>query len=163
MKNQKNEFEIDLYDLRLHPSKYKDFEIESSFVDKISNEVIWLNNESNIKINVRATNASDGFYLNGAVEYELDGSCSKCLDDIKSKKTTKFDALFVEEILDDEKDPSVYQLNGTYANLVPLIIDIIGSGLDYKPLCSVNCKGLCTVCGENLNNVKQHTCKKSNL
>jgi uncharacterized protein len=157
VKNKNNEFEIDLYSLRLHPADYKDFEIDSLFSEKISNQVIELDSQTPVKINLRASNVKSGFYLKGEIEYKLKGVCSKCLEDIEKGEIAKFESFFIEDKTDDDQN-FVYELSGTHANLVPLIIDTIGENLEYQPLCRAECKGLCGFCGENLNLLENHTC-----
>ena len=60
----------------------------------------------------------------------------------------------------DEGDDSgnVYPLvgGGDFADIEALIRDTMVSELPLKPLCEPDCKGLCTQCGENLNEHPDH-------
>ncbi len=60
----------------------------------------------------------------------------------------------------DEGDDSgnVYPLvgGGDFADIEALIRDTMVSELPLKPLCESDCKGLCTQCGENLNEHPEH-------
>ncbi|MFU0547428.1 DNA-binding protein [Gardnerella vaginalis] len=60
----------------------------------------------------------------------------------------------------DEGDDSgnVYPLvgGGDFADIEALIRDTMVSELPLKPLCEPDCKGLCTQCGENLNEHPEH-------
>ena len=97
-----------------------------------------------------ATNTGTCFRLQGEVNCSLICVCDRCLDDF----TTTGNYSFVEEYTKDEalsKTENMNYFNGDIIDIGDLVRDIIILSQPVKYLCSEDCKGLCKVCGANLN------------
>ena len=81
----------------------------------------------------------DGKYiLKGSLRTKVSHLCSRCL------------ASFVSPLSGDMEDEFPAD-EATELDVAELVIETIFAGLPFKPLCDAACRGLCTACGENLN------------
>ena len=111
--------------------------------------------------NASLTNTGDAILLCGDVECTLATKCGRCLDDCDINVKANLEGYFVidpsaqtaSELEGDEFDilPEDKRID-----LVPYITSAILLELPYTVLCDEDCKGICLVCGENLN---QSNCK----
>jgi uncharacterized protein len=88
-----------------------------------------------------------GVICQGTVRSFWDGECSRCLEHASVGMQIDFKELFVT-------DPDIeteYELIGDKINFIPLVSELLIVELPLIPLCKVTCKGLCQVCGVNLN------------
>lgn len=88
--------------------------------------------------------------------------CSRCLEDYEESFVTD-DSYFVKPGRDEEAekyltDEDVYAIFAPIDEIdtVPLIRDSLILSVPMKPLCRKDCKGLCPVCGANLNTQSCH-------
>ncbi|MDI3546479.1 MAG: hypothetical protein PWR10_131 [Halanaerobiales bacterium] len=93
------------------------------------------------QLNLDIYSTRDSFILTGDLSGELVLTCSRCLE----KFNQDIDIKLEEEILKSEiEDPDHFDLTDIFIENILLAIPI-------KPICSEDCKGLCPVCGQNLN------------
>lgn len=98
--------------------------------------------------------------VTGLIEYEYDVDCYRCLEKIHRNMKIKVD----ENILNgkrvaDKDDSFVYE--GNYLDLDIILKNYIILSLPMKQVCSNECKGLCPICGNNLNE-KKCSCNEEN-
>ena len=79
--------------------------------------------------------------------------CSRCLEPVQVPVRAQIDALFAKEA--DPEDPDLYTFEGNRLELVDAVRDALLLELPLQFFCKPDCKGLCPVCGVNLN---QGTC-----
>lgn len=84
-------------------------------------------------------------YIEGSVVFTLEGECSRCLT-----PTTKEIAIEFAENFDADNIES-YPVVCDKIDLGNVVNDLIIMNLPMQLLCDDNCKGLCSVCGANLN------------
>lgn len=89
------------------------------------------------------------FSANVTVRYN--GICDRCADDIDETFDYEFNHTFVTSLNDEEND-ELMLIEDMHFDVDSLITEDIFLSLPTKILCSDDCKGLCTVCGANLNN-----------
>jgi len=102
-------------------------------------------------------------FLKGSVFLE----CDRCLSPFEYKIEHEFDlnikpsaSLNLEEERElTEEDMEVSFYEDSWISFLDLLKEEILLSLPYKKLCKEDCKGLCPVCGTNLNE-KECTCKK---
>jgi len=102
---------------------------------------------------------NDRFRLVGKVEATVELECSRCLEPLLRAVETNFDLRYQphslntgegeREIEEDDLTTAFYE-NDTI-DLGQLILEQLYLALPMKPLCAADCKGLCPVCGANLN------------
>ena len=99
--------------------------------------------------------------INGTLTTLLECSCSRCLEGAQFSVTKPFDLYFRErdeEMFDEdeeveleEEDTRTAFFTGTKLAIADILREQVLLALPMKVLCRVDCKGLCPVCGTNLN------------
>ncbi len=96
--------------------------------------------------------------ITGSVNVSLDLECSRCLKQFRGEMRLPVDAVYHpaaemgeerHELRDDEMDTDFYRDDEIDVN--ELLVEQVMLNLDMKPLCSERCRGLCPVCGRDLN------------
>ncbi len=83
--------------------------------------------------------------------------CAKCLGPAQTSLKVPFREIFVQD--GDPEDPDKFAFEGNSLDLGHLALSMAVLALPMRFVCGETCKGLCPVCGENLN--KNHcTCRK---
>lgn len=92
--------------------------------------------------------------VEGNVKLKFGMQCARCLRDVDYT----FDLSLSEEVVspdhinyDDNEDGDVNFMEGYHLNVDELIDNEILLNWPMKVLCSPSCKGICKVCGKNLN------------
>jgi uncharacterized protein len=102
----------------------------------------------------------DKFRLVGTLETELELACSRCLEPYRLPLSAAFDlrylpassAVFAEgEHEMDEDDLEISYYRDDQIDLNELLREQFYLTLPMKPLCREDCRGLCPLCGTNLN------------
>lgn len=100
------------------------------------------------------SNAGDGlFRLEGEYSAQVGYSCCRCLKPCSKKVSGNIEALFGDSsaaALEDEID--IRQLDGDNICPADLIMSDIAFDFPMQPLCREDCKGICPICGADLNN-----------
>lgn len=87
-------------------------------------------------------------------------TCSRCLEDFIEDVDANAVYTFVRDTGDAQED--FISFNGDSIDITDLIVGQIAAGLTMKPLCKVDCKGLCPKCGVD-RNLKSCTCKSEQV
>ena len=124
-----------------------------------------------VELTVRLTKDSKKIRLTGRLRTTLEVECSRCLDAFRVPVDADLDQMFLPEgteitgASDDddedggqEADAGVSFYKDDTIDLGGLMRDEFYIALPMKPLCKVDCKGLCPVCGVNWNR-ETCTCK----
>ncbi len=83
--------------------------------------------------------------------------CVKCLEPAQAQLAAPFRETFVQD--GDPEDPDKFAFQGSNLDLGHLALSLAVLNLPMRFLCGGDCKGLCPVCGKNLN--REHcTCRK---
>lgn len=104
-------------------------------------------------IDLKISNLSEGrAHIEGEIHMTFRMTCGRCLTEVPYELRTVIDRdvagpdVLTEEEAEDQSFVSEYQLN-----VEDLINNEIIMSLPMKVLCKPDCKGLCKVCGQNLN------------
>ena len=90
----------------------------------------------------------DKAFLTGKLVFGIDANCSRCLKDSHADITVEFDEEFRPAPCDDE-DVNVYEKDKI--DVTALAKQLILTNMPYAIYCREDCKGLCPVCGKDLN------------
>ena len=88
----------------------------------------------------------------------LDAVCDRCGKAFPQEKEVTYQCLLAEELQNEDNDEIVLLEDGQ-ADVGDLARTAFILGMDSKPLCSEDCKGLCPRCGADLN-LGPCSCKK---
>ncbi len=89
---------------------------------------------------------------------KMQTECDRCAGDIEKQFTIPVEHILVTHLNDEENDDFLL-INNFRFEFDPLVIEDIFLALPAKILCKDDCKGICSICGENLNN-GQCSCQK---
>lgn len=96
----------------------------------------------------------DGLYLDAIVSYEYYENCARCLKEFINRVETVLSGKLVgisesSKAIDD--DELVFYYNNDEVELTEQVLTSILLSLPMKSVCDDNCRGLCLVCGKDLN------------
>ncbi len=115
------------------------------------------------ELNWKATaeRAGEEIRIVGSLGTTMEQICSRCLEPALSEISKSFDLFFRErdeqmfdednEIELTEEDTRTAFFTGTQLMIGDILKEQVLLALPMKPLCKVDCKGLCPTCGTNLN------------
>ena len=118
------------------------------------------------RIDLTVTNVKQGYQVSGKLDGSYQLNCDRCLEKVQADLTTELEGLFrpeqatKEQVGEDEEE--VATITGDELDLSVTIMEAISLQLPLKILCSPNCRGLCPVCGTNLN-LKPCNCQPESL
>jgi len=107
----------------------------------------------------------------GKVTATVGFSCSRCLIDYNSQLDSNFTLFFRKEVSSNvdedeielgEQDLISSTYSGNEIDLTHEIEEQVAMEIPLKPLCSQSCKGLCHICGTDLNR-SQCSCSKETV
>ncbi|MCH5198854.1 MAG: DUF177 domain-containing protein [Oscillospiraceae bacterium] len=96
--------------------------------------------------------------LKASAEYSLNAACARCGDAVKRAEKVDIDHILIAHSENDDNDYYIVVEN-MRLDLNELVSEDIFLSMPSRYLCSDNCRGLCPVCGANLNKEKC-SCKK---
>ena len=95
------------------------------------------------------TGIGDSVALHGELTAALVSPCARCLEEARFDMKVPFDEIFVRQ--PDPDHPDAYLFEGSEVDLTDLTVANIAINLPLQFLCREDCKGLCPLCGQNLN------------
>jgi uncharacterized protein len=105
--------------------------------------------DSSARVRLELESLSDGIVVTGVVTAPWEGLCRRCLRPLRGELDAEVKEVFSHNPPDDD----VYQLTGDHVDLEPMVRDLLLLELPLAPVCSPDCRGLCTECGADLNTV----------
>jgi uncharacterized protein len=113
-----------------------------------------------IKVNIEIYKSGDKYTLEGNMAGSIQIRCDRCLNAFESKIDSVFKLFFAHPIQYDgkadiellEEDMETGFIYGEDIELDDLLREQLYLALPMKSLCREGCKGLCPVCGMDLNN-----------
>ena len=119
---------------------------------------------SEIDFDIRLESVIDGVLVSGSALVTVKGECSRCLELLAFDMEVDLQEMFEypetdsrgREIDSADRDEDALTLEGDFLDLEPVLRDAVVLALPLSPLCQPECLGLCTICGENLNDNPEH-------
>ena len=107
-----------------------------------------------IHFDMVASNAGGTIELTGHASADVRLFCDRCTEGYDTVIEFEIDERFKKEdaFSDEDENPDIILLTGTAVDLEEILYTTLFMNLPSKKLCSDSCKGLCPVCGNNLNN-----------
>jgi uncharacterized protein len=134
--------------------------------ERLDFEVI-TNDEAEVSIEIQPIN--EFYQIKGRMIGDLTVPCSRCMEDADFKYNFTFELYLIKEPLEGseeeielQRDDLKFSFNhGDHIDLVDVISEQLSLKMPMKILCSPDCKGICSICGENLN-FSQCKCEEEN-
>jgi uncharacterized protein len=102
------------------------------------------------KGSIEVSRTSEGLLSQGKIQAFVGATCSRCLDDFDQTLVAEFTELFVFASHAQEDTELIYPEDGQI-DFGPIVLEYLLLEMPIKPVCKEACKGLCSVCGNNLN------------
>lgn len=100
-----------------------------------------------------ASNSGGTIELVGNASATLLFVCDRCCEEFEKNIDFHIDERFKKEdaFTKDDENPDIISFSGTSIDLSEILYTNLYMNIPSKRLCSEDCKGLCHVCGKNLN------------
>lgn len=118
-------------------------------------ELIGVPEGSPIRLEAQLESVVEGILVTLDASAALTGNCSRCLTELHREIDVHNTELYYYP--EREAEEEAYRVEAGLLDLEPTLRDAIVLDLPFAPLCREDCKGLCPVCGEDLNNVSSHS------
>lgn len=105
---------------------------------------------SDISGTVELTRTQDGLRALADLSASCEDQCGRCLDVFSNRLHTTFEEYFTFPFVEPSEDETAVAEDGNI-DLEPIIHDYLMMENNINPLCREDCKGLCDICGQNLN------------
>jgi len=99
---------------------------------------------------INLSRTQNGLRLQAEFEAFTQAECGRCLQDYRLHLTTQFEEIFTFENHPLSEDEQIIPEDGNI-DFKTYIRDYFLIEIPIKPVCKPDCKGLCIVCGHNLN------------
>ncbi|MFO7881035.1 MAG: YceD family protein [Kosmotogaceae bacterium] len=121
-----------------------------------------------IDVDVFLYKEKDSVIVSGTVKTKVIEKCARCLKDVIVPINGTVEAVYLPAkkfFKEVDSGPSedlenTLPLNSDILDLSERVLEAIIVEIPVKVLCSENCRGLCPVCGTNLNENPEHNCKQ---
>jgi uncharacterized protein len=100
------------------------------------------------------TRTRGGYSLRLRLEARLAGPCMRCLEDARTG--VEIDAREIDQPGGDDDDLSSPYVDGDDLDVRAWARDALALALPAQIVCREECRGLCAICGQNLNEAPEH-------
>lgn len=142
-------FNYSVIDILGRPGAYRDFRIVE-LLEGAGTALARLN-ASPVEAGLRAESVVEGILVTGNARADVTFECSRCLTEFPSGIAVDVCELFAGPGHEPEPEEDSYEVKGTDVDLEPMLRDALVLSLPLNPVCSLDCKGYCAGCGQNLN------------
>lgn len=104
-----------------------------------------------LKVEGRVYNNGQSLTLEANVSGRMVTECARCLDEVEADVEFSVHELLSQREEGVDEDEDIILFDGYEIELDDIIADHFLMNISGRYLCSDNCKGLCPVCGQNLN------------
>ena len=146
--------QLDISSLKENKGKSIEFRFEEIFAPlELGGEIIAFSKPVIIK--GTATNVESGILVECSIETEVTVNCNRCLQPVHFSMHLGVIEEFLEEKAESRQDKASEKDYNTYKGSILDIRNVIEENIllnvPMKTLCSDACKGICSICGADLN------------
>lgn len=102
-----------------------------------------------INVSGYVINYEGKIHLQMNIKTIIERICSRCLNIYRDEIDIDANYIYAKDIENTNEDLNLF--SGDSIEIADIVLDEITSQMSMKPLCKNDCKGLCTVCGNNKN------------
>ena len=149
-------FVFDVRQLMRRPGELLEFRRAVPAPAALGFELIAVPEGALLELDVRLESVSEGVLVTGTLTAPVHGECGRCLDDIDDQVESSIVELFAfkgSETSETTTEDEIYRVDGDYIDIEPVVRDAVVLGLPFTPLCQPDCAGLCSECGERLDDL----------
>jgi uncharacterized protein len=141
-------FSVPVAELLGQPGAYRDLSICAP-LEGVAVDLARLG-EPPITADLRAQSVVEGILVTGRVEGSSELRCARCLTEFSAPLGLEVCELFAAPG-HEAAAADAYLVAGTEMDLEPMLRDVIALALPLHPLCKEDCRGICALCGTDLN------------
>ena len=104
-----------------------------------------------IHCDVHVSRVQQGIMAEADCSAKIEMECTHCLEPFTGTLSAHFEELFAFRFLRENTEAENTLPESGYMELADLVRDYLVMEIPYAPICKEDCKGLCPVCGKNLN------------
>lgn len=152
-------FLLDTRSLGRRPGSMREFAVRAALAEPLGAGMIHVPAGAELAVDVRLEAVMEGVLASGEVTAPLAGECARCLRPITTEATAGFSELYAYEgslTGETTDDEDALSMRGDLLDLEPALRDAIVLELPLSPRCREDCAGLCTACGEPLDDGGDH-------
>jgi len=140
---------IDCSDLLNSSGSTRPLEIKEKMLIKYSSSMV---SKKDVFLKGHISSGYEFVEINGILYFNLEMECSRCLKSKNNDYSSNLRAIFTKK--NDDEALNISEFNKI--NLEGIVADTITDSMNMKYLCSLDCIGLCLLCGmdRNINNCK---------
>ena len=113
-----------------------------------------------LRVEISSVYDGEGVNVEGVLSSELLMNCTKCNKEISKEFSVQFSERFIRASDEDAEEQECYAFSGEELDLDRLLLDLIVLNAPVYAQCKPDCRGLCPVCGQDLN-ITQCSCSSS--
>lgn len=154
---------LDLHELSRRPGSMREGTLVFEAPAELGTVVIAVPQGDEVQVEYRLESVVEGVLVTGSVAARAVGECVRCLDKTVELINAPIQELFyyperAKAVLEEagEDDEEIVVLEDDRIDLEPLLRDSVVFALPFQPLCSEDCKGLCSECGIHLADEEDH-------
>ena len=114
-----------------------------------------------VSVEVSYSFDGEGFSLNGTLSSAVRMNCTRCNEEFVEAFSVDFSERFLKVSEDEAEELDCYSFTGETLKLDKMVQDLVLLNAPAYGVCREDCKGLCPVCGTNLNHT-QCSCRVEN-
>jgi uncharacterized protein len=137
---------IDVRDLLGHPGTSRRVTVEGA-LEGLGLELATL--AGAVRGDLLLESVVEGILVSGTLTGAMHLRCARCLVDLD--RPFRIELQEIVGVEPDEDDDAYPLTPESFIEPEPMLRDAVGVELPFAPLCRPDCRGLCSVCGENLN------------
>lgn len=119
-----------------------------------------------VAVDGKVTNTGEFLVFDGKASAVLRAVCDRCLADFEMSVSAPVEACFRKTSAASREagpeEDEIYTFQGDYIDLTGPVVESLALEIPIQVVCDEDCKGLCPVCGTNLN-LEQCGCKVDNI
>lgn len=149
-------FVFDIRALQRNPGELSEIRRSVLAPTALGSELIAVPEGAPLELDVRLESVSEGVLVTGTVTATAEGECGRCLDPIADQVAVSVVELFAyanSDTSETTEADEIYRVDGDYVDIEPVVRDAVVLGLPFTPLCQPDCGGLCSECGERLDDL----------
>ncbi len=153
-------FVFDVRELGRQPGAMREYRRGVPAPAGLGSDVVGVPEGAPLVLDVRLESVTEGVLVTGTVSGEpgtLRGECARCLDPIADDLGVELCELFAYPDSSTEATTSpdeIHRIENDHFDLDPVVRDAVVLGLPWTPLCRPDCAGLCSECGERLDDLE---------
>jgi len=147
---------LDTRELGRRPGSMREVRLPAPAPEGLGVELIGVPPGAGLDLDLRLESVMEGVLVSGVATVPLAGECGRCLEAVSDTLSVDLQELFAyPESESGGDDEDLARMEGDLLDLEPVLRDAVVLALPLTPLCRPDCAGLCTECGERLDDLPE--------